>query len=194
MRATCFAAVALIFFSRPLFGYTEDWTIKGKIYHHVRVTKVNADTVSVTYDGGAGRLNLVDIPPEWQKRFAAQAEEAGAFVVVEKNADATDPIDQLVVKLSSLNGMWTNGGCRSIHLPKTASAEELVTQLWKMREFPGDKSYKILQVRQVSIDGPVFSPLYTAVLVQTNVGRKIVFFEYQGEVSGGWNRFYDSAL
>jgi hypothetical protein len=47
----------------------EDWTICGKTYSNVRVVKVEDDLVSVTYDGGMGRLAIADLPPDVQKRF-----------------------------------------------------------------------------------------------------------------------------
>ena len=47
----------------------EDWTLNGKDYHNVKVTKVEDDTVSITYDGGIGRFPLADLTPDLQKRF-----------------------------------------------------------------------------------------------------------------------------
>jgi hypothetical protein len=105
----------------------EDWTVKGKAYRNIHVIKVNPDTVSVTYDGGTGRLYLSDLTSQLQLKFKDAAKEAKAFAVVEKNAD-TDPIAHLVVTLSgSCGGMWMNGACFIVRLPKTASPEDLAS-------------------------------------------------------------------
>jgi hypothetical protein len=45
------------------------WTVQGKDYHNVVVTKVEADTVSIMYDGGMGRINTSDLTPDLQKMF-----------------------------------------------------------------------------------------------------------------------------
>jgi predicted SnoaL-like aldol condensation-catalyzing enzyme len=47
----------------------EDWTVNGKDYHNVKVTKVDADKVHIMYDGGIGSVNLADLPPDLQKKF-----------------------------------------------------------------------------------------------------------------------------
>ena len=45
------------------------WTVMGRDYHNVVVTKVEADTVSITYDGGIGTINTSDLTPDLQKMF-----------------------------------------------------------------------------------------------------------------------------
>jgi hypothetical protein len=62
----------------------EDWTVNGKTYHNVTVSKVEPDSVHIMFDGGIGSLKLSDLTPELQKRFnydpakAKAAEEAEA--------------------------------------------------------------------------------------------------------------------
>jgi len=45
------------------------WTVLGKDYHNVVVTRVEADQVHIMYDGGIGAVNTSDLPPDMQKMF-----------------------------------------------------------------------------------------------------------------------------
>ncbi len=45
------------------------WTVLGRDYNNVKVTKVEADSVSIMYDGGMGRVNQSDLTPDLQKMF-----------------------------------------------------------------------------------------------------------------------------
>jgi hypothetical protein len=63
------AVVALVFLLLIPFCNAEDWTVNGKDYHNVKVTKVEADTVHIMFDGGIGTVNLSDLTPELQKKF-----------------------------------------------------------------------------------------------------------------------------
>jgi hypothetical protein len=45
------------------------WTVLGKDYHNVVVTKVEADCVHIIYDGGVVTLNTSDLSPDLQKMF-----------------------------------------------------------------------------------------------------------------------------
>jgi hypothetical protein len=175
-------------------GRAEDWFVKGKVYTNVHVTKVNPDTVSVDYDGGTGRLALVDLPPDIAKRFAAAAKKAQAFAELEKKAE-TDPIDRLIVRLSG-DSMWLNGGVRPIRLPPTASAQDLVTAYDNPYPGPGYvKTATLLEWRDVQID-PFIAP-YTAVRIRTAEGDKIILFQYQGSSKGiglWWNKEFRSGF
>ncbi|HEY2328353.1 MAG TPA: hypothetical protein VGI63_00895 [Verrucomicrobiae bacterium] len=104
-----------------------------------------------------------------------------------------DPIDQLVTDLSSTHGFWINGIGRDVILPKTASPEQVIKQVFHTAFFDKGQvtSYKILNIRQVHIQG-VSPELYTAVLVQTNFGKKIVLLKYQEHFASWWNRVYDA--
>ena len=52
-------------------------------------------------------------------------------------------------------------------------------------------NYKILEIRQVRIRGSL-PDLYTAALVRTGVGEKIVLFQYQLPAFGWWSRIVDA--
>ena len=90
-----------------------------------------------------------------------------------------NPIDQLVTSLSSSHGLWRRSSPPAIKLPATASTKEVVAQALEGKV----ASYKILKSRPVQIQGSL-SDLYTAVLVQTNAGEKIVIFRYEEEAAG----------
>ena len=108
-------------------------------------------------------------------------------------ATTPDPIDHLVADLSATHGFWTNGIGRDIVLLKTASTEQVVEQVFKTAIFEKGRvtTYKILKVRQVHIQ--VNTPeLYTAVLVQTDLGKKITLFRFQEHFGNWWYRVYDA--
>jgi hypothetical protein len=108
-------------------------------------------------------------------------------------ATKPDPIDRLASDFSSSHGLWENGAFPMLGLPATASTEEVVAKTFKMTGF--DKghvtSYKILKIREIHIQGSL-PDLYTAVLVQTDFGEKIVLFKYVGSSVGWWSRVYDA--
>ncbi len=72
----------------------EDWTVNGKVYHNVTVSKVEPDQVSIMYDGGTDTLSLTDLTPELKERFhydpkAAEAATMQRQVVLEQSIQST---------------------------------------------------------------------------------------------------------
>lgn len=55
-----------------------NWTVLFREYHNVVVTKVEADCVHITYDGGIGSINTSDLPPDLQKLFNYDPQVAAA--------------------------------------------------------------------------------------------------------------------
>ena len=108
-------------------------------------------------------------------------------------AAVADPIDRLVADLLSSYGLWENGVFPILGLPETASTDEVVAKTFKMTGFDKGQvtSYKVLKIRQVHIRGSL-PDLYTAVLVQTDFGEKIVLLKYVGASVGWWSRVYDA--
>lgn len=106
-------------------------------------------------------------------------------------ARTPDAIDLLVADLSSTHGMWLNGYFLDIRLPKNASTQEVIEQVFKEAIFDTGKvtSYKILRTRQVHIADSSETDLYIAVLVHTNFGEKIILLK-RGE--DWWCRYYDA--
>lgn len=104
-------------------------------------------------------------------------------------ATTPDPIDRLVKDLYS-SGLWQNGSFPVINLPATASTEDVVCKVLELdRQVT---NYYIVKVRHVSIHSD-FLHLYTAVIVQTNLGEKIVLFKYEGQTHGfWWSRVYEA--
>jgi hypothetical protein len=113
-------------------------------------------------------------------------------------ARTPDAIDRLVADLSSTHGMWLNGYFHDVKLPRTASTEQVVEQYFREAVFDTGRAnapltrvtnYKILKIRQVHIPDFNESDSYTAVLVQTNFGQKIILLK-RGD--GWWSRAYDA--
>jgi hypothetical protein len=111
----------------------------------------------------------------------------------EASGPAADPIDRLVASLSATHGLWLNGTCAILNLPAGASAEAAVARVFELTGFDNGQvtSHRVLEVRHVEIPGGPAGD-YTAVLVDTNLGRKIVVLD-RGKPGGewGWNRVYD---
>ena len=95
--------------------------------------------------------------------------------------------------LSSSHGLWVNGVYPTLDLPATASTEQVVARVFQMTGF--DKghvsSHRILETRQVRIGDRFPDATYTAVLVDTDLGRKIVLRQHSSPSGGWWSRVYD---
>lgn len=102
-----------------------------------------------------------------------------------------DQIDDLVARLSN-DHMWRNGAFPIINLSETASNVEVIAQCVKMTGFDQGhiKTYKIIEVRKVKIPGPIPDD-YFAALIDSDFGKKIILFRYEGPKSGWWTRVYD---
>jgi uncharacterized protein YceK len=113
---------------------------------------------------------------------------AGCATKPQPRVAASGPIDWLVTDLQTYK--WGSEAYPMLDLPESASPDEVVAKTFQMTGF--DKghvtSYKIMEIRQVHIPGSL-PDLYTAVLVHTDFGQKIVLFQYRG----GWmSRVYDT--
>ncbi len=108
-----------------------------------------------------------------------------------------DAIDQLVSRLSSpSHSMWHNGTYQPMRLPAAASTDEVVRQVFQQTLIGLHGSHvgrhQILETRQVRIPTAGPSDAYTAVLVETDLGRKIVLLQYESPGLGWWSRVYDA--
>ena len=105
---------------------------------------------------------------------------------------AQDSIDSLVTRLSS-NPMWINGITPVIGLPRTTESSAVIAECFNMTGFDEGhvKHYKILEIKKVKIRGPLPDD-YFAALVDTDLGEKIVLFQYNNPSTGWWTRVYDS--
>ena len=102
-----------------------------------------------------------------------------------------DPIKELVEELGSTYGLWVNGIYGGSKLPPSATIEQVVSEFLHRTQFDqGNTSasvtnYKILHIKEVQI--PPSTERYMAVLVQTNLGKKIVLLGQKWL----WVRAYD---
>jgi hypothetical protein len=103
----------------------------------------------------------------------------------------TDPIISLVKRLSAdRSGEWVNGLYPRLDLPATASVYEVLDRMFQRAPFDEGyvKEYRIVEMRRVVIAGLRSEP-YTAAIVDTNFGRKIVLF--RRERLDWWTRIYE---
>jgi hypothetical protein len=109
-------------------------------------------------------------------------------------ATGADPIGPLVERLSASHGLWQNGMFADLGLPGTASKPQVVARVFEMTGFDAGhvKAFRITETRQVRIAGSL-PDVYTAVLVDTEMGRKIVLLQYgTGANPKWWSRVYDA--
>jgi hypothetical protein len=140
--------------------------------------------------------NVLDREFKWnptKKVFEAVEQDTKPPGGSTQSTRTPDPIDRLVAELSASH-LWQNGSLPILDLPETASPEQVIERTLAMITF--DKghvtSYRISKVRQVHIRGSL-PDLYTAALVQTNFGEKIVLLKYNvGARSPWWSRVYDA--
>jgi hypothetical protein len=124
----------------------------------------------------------VDCPTAEQGYFEIEFPESAA------GAWETDPIPELVARLSATGGLWTNGIFRTIDLPATAPIPQVLALALEYNRY--DKrvvtAHRIIETREVRIG---VERDYTAALVDTDLGRKIVLLRHVP--NGWWSRVYD---
>ncbi len=105
---------------------------------------------------------------------------------------AADPIAELVVRLSATHGLWQNGLFVPIQLPASASHEQVLLRLFELSAFNAGRvsEHHVLDARRIEIPGGAQGQ-YTALLVHTNLGRKIVILKFSGPGAGWWSHIYD---
>jgi hypothetical protein len=100
----------------------------------------------------------------------------------------SDPIDR-VVRQESSNPYFPSGPFYGINLPDTAPIEEVVTQAFEhalpLRIHPG--KIDLLAKREVKIH----EETYTAMLVQTSSGQRVILLRYLPRVTNWWSMIYD---
>ena len=109
---------------------------------------------------------------------------------------APDSIAALVARLSATEGMWINGLYPIIDVSSTASTQQVLEQVFKKTGFDTGnvRTFQIIETREVQIPAAGFSGAFTAALVETNLGRKIVLLG-RTSPSGNWSkwsRVYDA--
>jgi hypothetical protein len=116
-----------------------------------------------------------------------------------------DPIDRLVAicqadQHSGSGEVFPSGLFSPIALPPSALAAELVSQAFERQagDAKAHTNFTILANRKVRIGDERMAGLhldsdYTAVLVDTRSGKKIVLLQFQAASKGWWNRVYDDA-
>jgi hypothetical protein len=98
------------------------------------------------------------------------------------------PIENLVMRLSA-DPLGMNGMASFVKLPPTTATDALV---WQALDQPSSHQepagrHHILKTTDVRIQGDP----YTAILVETNQGEKIVLVKFMGVKNGWWSRVYD---
>jgi hypothetical protein len=116
---------------------------------------------------------------------------SGQGAVAQQAIAKVDPITRLVERLAASH-LWRNGMYPDLGLPATATTDQVIARLFEMTSFEkGEvKQYRILETRQVQIGSR--PGMYTAAIVQTDLGSKVVLLKYESAVTRWWSRVYDS--
>ena len=106
---------------------------------------------------------------------------------------AADPIDMLARRLNASHGEWINGLYPTIRLASDASTDAVIEEaIAKTGLIDGRiERFTIITARSVSIDEHL-PHVYYALLLDTNLGGKILLMRYEGEITGWWTRFFDA--
>lgn len=157
----------------PFIGYVQ-FLFEGDMANNRRVTEFwakGAYALSGLHADGDSSETLPDGP--WRYRATA------------------DPVEAVAETLRPSRGMWANGMSPLIELPESTALDRVLDKVFKGTSFDGGRVsyYKILETRTVQIEEP-----YTAVLVKTNLGRKVVLLKYT-KAGGGfrdlwWSRVF----
>ena len=119
----------------------------------------------------------------------------GILFAFASHAKDFNPIDQLVTKLSAELGEWKNGSVMSVHLPSSAKPKEVISKLYQSRDMRYGNiitNFQIIEIRPVHISPNFGNTNYMAVLMDTNLGRKITLLQYEDSVSSWWNKTFDA--
>src|SRR5580704_11098962 len=122
-------------------------------------------------------------------RYQIRAIPLLAIMITTLNCAPSDPTDRVIQRISS-NPYFRNGAVKMIELQKSAPIDEVIKQAVKndihfALSIP--EPIKVISKRDVKIQGK----LYTAVLVDTQSGRRVVLISWLEASHSWWNRVYD---
>ena len=109
------------------------------------------------------------------------------FLLFSVACHAVEPVDSLLQSLSGQN-LWQNGLFPTVNLPASASPRQVAAE--SLRNARIDK-FTIVEVREVIIPGASMDK-YSAVVVDSAPGQKIVLLRHLGPGNGWWTRIYDA--
>lgn len=80
----------------------------------------------------------------------------------------------------------------NLELPATATTDQVIARVFDMTGFEEGHvtRYRVLETRQVQIGSR--PDMYTAAVVQTDLGNKVVLLKYESAATRWWSRVYDS--
>jgi hypothetical protein len=108
--------------------------------------------------------------------------------IISSGCTPKDAIDRVVQQESS-SPAFRNEPFKKINLPVTAPINEVITQAFE-KTFPLPThvgNINVITQRSVNIKGD----LYTAILVETESGQKVVLLRYEPTIQSWWNGVYN---
>jgi hypothetical protein len=156
----------------------EDWQVQ----HRTNSSLVLADVI------WCGATNYVVVQLAHATNINAKLSEEKT----NESSAATNLIDIVIKRLNSSNGLWMNGGCPILDLSSNATPQEVVSQAvgkWSLNDGKIN-NYRIVEARKIDLR---YRAGCYAALIDSNLGKKILLFEYIGGARGNWwTRFIDA--
>lgn len=113
------------------------------------------------------------------------------FALSSPSGAEEDPIDALVARLCNSHGMWVNGCYPLLDFDSSASPEPIIRAVLDGYDWARGKDFLMLDQRLVRISPPINEQPFTAVLIDTAAGKKIVLLQYENR-SGWWTKVFDT--
>jgi hypothetical protein len=117
-----------------------------------------------------------------------------ASATTQPSSRNNEAVDRLVDKLNASHGGWGNGRRDSVQLPEDATANEVIGASLQIADPPFSevKTHRVLSVCNIEkLVAPGRGP-WSAALLETNLGPKILIWGFQGDKSGWWVRLHDA--
>jgi len=104
-----------------------------------------------------------------------------------------DPISKLESRINSAkSSAWVNGISPKINLSQDAKPDQVLNEIFNVISFDKGRvtSFSIIEERSIELKSPGLIK-YKAVLVDTNLGKKIVIYKYDGKLLGWWSKTFN---
>ena len=104
-----------------------------------------------------------------------------------------DPLEAIVAATTG-GPTWLNGTFPIVDLPRSAPKEVVVAKVLSLwRWAPKGTQYRIAEIKEIHIPDVSTDP-YTAVLLKTDVGDRVLLLQYQDGASGSYARWWSQVL
>lgn len=139
---------------------------------------------------GSSGSSLSSSAPPGAPSSSATSDPGVSPAVASAAVPSDGSIDRLVARLAG-SRLWRNGHFPKIDLPASAPLDAVVARIFEPVGVDGGraKSPSVLESREVRIGGDARP--YTALVVETERGKKVVLLRYEVDRGHWWSRVFD---